>query len=156
MSAKINSNMIGHISILVPCRLSSRDIVGAMVHQICERLEAAGEPEGFGYQVISAFNEAFNNVITHGGKRANRQDLLVMIEVTEQQLIIEMQDDGESFKMKEETPNLDQLRESGMGLFIMRSFMDQLDYKPRSKNNANQLRMVRNLVQAKPSSSLCI
>jgi anti-sigma regulatory factor (Ser/Thr protein kinase) len=156
MSAKIENSMIGHISILVPCRLSSRDIVGAMVHQICERLEAAGEPEGFGYQVISAFNEAFNNVNTHGGKGDNRQDLLVVIEVTEQQLIIEMQDDGDSFKMKEETPNLDQLRESGMGLFIMRSFMDQLDYKPRSKNNANQLRMVRNLVQAKPSSSLCV
>lgn len=148
--------MIGHISIMVPCRLSSRDIVGAMVHQICERLEAAGEPEGFGYQVISAFNEAFNNVIAHGGKGANRNDILVIIEVTESQIIIELQDDGESFTLKEEKPNLDQLRESGMGLFIMRSFMDRLDYKPRSKNNANQLRMVRNLTRAKPKSSLCI
>jgi anti-sigma regulatory factor (Ser/Thr protein kinase) len=156
MSAKITHNMIGHLSILVPCRLSSRDIVGAMVHQICERIEAAGEPEGFGYQVISAFNEAFNNVVTHGGKGDQRNNLLVIIEVTDNQLIIELQDDGESFKLKDEIPNLDQLRESGMGLFIMRSFMDQLDYKPRGKDNANRLRMIRNLVHAKPSSSLCL
>ncbi len=137
------------ISVLVPCDLSMRDTVGAMVTQICNRIEKAGEPEGFAHQVLSAFNEAFNNHATHGAiekKGDKRRDILVNISVTNQQLIIEFQDDGKSFNLKNiEKPNLKKLRESGMGLFIMRAFMSELSYTMGDDRKANVLRLVRNL-----------
>ncbi len=143
------------ISILVPCKLASRDIVGALVRHICTRLEECGEPEEFGYQVISAFNEAFNNLTSHGGEGITERDILVIVEVTEGQLIIELQDDGDTFNLSEEMPALDPLSESGMGLYIMRSFMNELDYKPSSEGRANALRMTRDLKHARPDESQC-
>ncbi len=137
------------ISVLVPCKLAYRDTVGAMVTQVCSQLEKVSEPDGFTYQVISAFNEAFNNHAKHGDVTRNgdkQRDILIVISVTNRQLVIEFQDDGKPFKLDNtEKPDLSQLRESGMGLFIMRAFMSELSYKAGSDNKANVLRLVRNL-----------
>ncbi|MCP4680250.1 MAG: ATP-binding protein [Deltaproteobacteria bacterium] len=138
--------MTKRVSILVPCDLEFRDAVGGLVRQVCERLEEHGEPSGFANQVISAFNEAFNNLATHGGQGLKTRDVLVNIDISDTQLIIEFQDDGESFEFKSyKIPDLTKLRESGMGLSIMRAFMDNLKYSSGDGNLANVLRLERNL-----------
>jgi anti-sigma regulatory factor (Ser/Thr protein kinase) len=137
--------MYFRISVLAKCQLLYRDTIAATIRHVCNRLEEQGEPKGFGYQVISAFNEAFNNLANHGGEGVHGKDVLISVIVNDHQLAIEMEDDAEGFTLPKQTPIGHGLRESGMGLSIMREFMDSIDYKKRTKNGINTLRMVRNL-----------
>jgi anti-sigma regulatory factor (Ser/Thr protein kinase) len=147
MDSKLNTR----ISLLVPCELVSRDAISALVEHICVRLEQEGEPEGFRYQVVSAFNEAFNNLARHGGEKLKNKEIMVVVEVNEQLIIIELHDSGKGFKFPSESetdvPLPGELRESGMGLFIMRSFMSELKYQSSDEDGVNVLRMVRNLTR---------
>jgi len=140
--------MKNKIITLVPCQLEFRDTVGAQVRQICTRLEKDGEPKGFADQVVSAFNEAFNNCVAHSYSEPDETTILIFIEVTDSQLIIEFDDDGKSFDLEKDAPTVGELCESGMGLFIMRSFMSKLEYTSKNKKTANVLRMVRDLTDA--------
>jgi anti-sigma regulatory factor (Ser/Thr protein kinase) len=147
MDSKLNTR----ISLLVPCQLISRDAISSLVEHICTRLEQEGEPEGFRYQVVSAFNEAFNNLARHGGEKLKNKEIMVVVEVNELQIIIELHDSGKGFKFpkqtEDEVPQPGELRESGMGLFIMSSFMSELKYQSNSEDGVNILRMVRNLTR---------
>ncbi len=139
------------ISLLVPCQLVSRDAISSLVEHVCVRLEKEGEPKGFGYQVISAFNEAFNNLARHGGEKLKNKEIMVVVEVNDEQIVIELHDSGKGFKfpkqMEADVPQPGELRESGMGLFIMRSFMSELKYQSNDEDGVNILRMVRNLTK---------
>ncbi len=137
--------MFFRVTTLVKCELTYRDTIGSMIRHVCNRLESQGEDSSFGHQVISAFNEAFNNLVNHGGKQVSTREVLVTIAVTDLQLIIEMDDDADGFHPPTQLPKMNDLRESGMGLLIIRECMDKLDYKRQTKNGVNSLRMVRNL-----------
>ncbi len=132
------------ISVVLPNNLRYRDAVGAMIREICQRLEHEGAEAGLGHQVISAFNEAFNNLSLHGDER---EDLEVDLLLSAEQLAIEIRDRGEPFNYNEVTaPDLDELPESGLGIFIMRSFMSEVRYVPRADaSGTNRLRMIRDL-----------
>jgi serine/threonine-protein kinase RsbW len=134
------------LRIEVPCLLKYRDAAGALIAQICGRLEQSGADTGLRDQVISAFNEAFNNLAMHSGRTA---PVLIDVEVSEGELAIEMRDRGRPFNYDEvPPPDLDMLPESGLGLFIMRSFMT-VDYRPGHTGEENVLRMVRQLRTAR-------
>lgn len=135
------------MSLLVPAKLRYRDRVGAVLNRICKDIERLGEPAGFKDQMMSAFNEAFNNAVKHGGFDGGRQDILVNIDVSRRQLVVEFLEQGSVFDPCEmELPTLDELRESGMGLHIMRSFVSRLEYEPGDRGDkANVLRLVRDL-----------
>ncbi len=133
------------ITILAKCQLLYRDSIAATIRHVCNSLEEQGEPKSFGYQVISAFNEAYNNLVSHGGEGVAGKNVLVSIIVNDHQLVIDMEDDSGGFTPPPRTPITKDLRESGMGLSIMREFMDSVEYKKKIKNGTNTLRMVRNL-----------
>ena len=149
MESKLNTR----ISLLVPCQLVSRDAVSSLVEHICIQIEKEGEPEGFRHQIISAFNEAFNNLARHGGNKLKNENIMVVVEVTPARIVIELHDSGKGFKFPsqsgQDVPQPGELRESGMGLFIMRSFMSELKYQKRNEDGVNVLRMIRNLTKKK-------
>lgn len=140
--------MYFRISVLSKCQLLYRDTIAATIRHVCNKLEEQGEPETFGHQVISAFNEAFNNLANHGGPDIDEKEVLITLSVTDLQLIIEMDDDAQGFHPPPPEPTPKDPRESGMGLIIIREFMDSMEYKKRTKNGVNSLRMVRNLTKA--------
>ncbi|MFO0617540.1 MAG: ATP-binding protein [Polyangiaceae bacterium] len=86
----------------------------------------------FAMQVVSAFGEAYNNVTIHGYKQgpveghAQRIDLTVRVE--QETLIVEMKDWGTTHDPASYAEPPDELPERGMGLFIMRSCMDEIGY----------------------------
>jgi serine/threonine-protein kinase RsbW len=79
-------------------------------------------------EVISAFGEAFNNVVIHSyGLEGG--ELEIEIEPGVDRLTIRLMDYGKTFDVSGvPAPNLDSLPESGLGVFIMRSFMDDITY----------------------------
>jgi anti-sigma regulatory factor (Ser/Thr protein kinase) len=108
--------------------LEHRDVALRAVSTACKLITP--RPQGrswneFQMQVVSAVGEAFNNVVLHGyaGRKEGSIDLRIQ---TRRGLIrIVLRDWGASFDPTTvPPPAFDTLPESGLGLYIMQSFMD--------------------------------
>jgi serine/threonine-protein kinase RsbW len=118
--------------------LEHRDVALRTVSAAC-RLPFRGAREDrfqeFRSHVVSAVGEAFNNIAIHGYK--DRAPGMVEIEVaaTASELSIQIRDYGLSYDPHAmPAPDLDSLHESGLGVFIMKSFMDRVEYTPGPPN----------------------
>jgi anti-sigma regulatory factor (Ser/Thr protein kinase) len=108
--------------------LEHRDVALRAVSAACKLVAPA--PHGsawheFHAEVISAVGEAFNNVVIHAyqGRTDGMIDLRIRTEPG--RIRVDMRDWGTSFDPQSvPSPTLDTLPESGLGLFIMQSFMD--------------------------------
>lgn len=132
----------GVIRLSVPSSLEYRDVAVRLVAGAC-RLIHARKADGatgksradqeFDEQVISGFGEAFSNVVLHGG--GTGADLEIEIEPHSDHLTIRLLDHGKPFELSSvPTPDLASLPESGLGVYIMRSSMDDVSYEPGAPN----------------------
>jgi serine/threonine-protein kinase RsbW len=129
------------IRAILPSRLEYRDLAIRLVASACKLVP--GGTDDFGNEVVSAFSEALNNVILHGG--VSEKDLIeIEIDLGEGRLTLRLKDHGVSFDPRNApSPDLDSLPESGLGVFIMRSFMDEVTYTPGSPNTLEMTKMVK-------------
>src|SRR5262245_15305842 len=113
--------------------------------------EEEQEGDEFEAQAVSAFGEAFNNVAIHGFRDLAPGSVDIEISWTQEQIVIEMSDSGRTFDPDAAPPPaLDELPEGGMGVFIMRSFMDEVEYKA---GPPNVLRLIKRRGSDEPFSS---
>jgi serine/threonine-protein kinase RsbW len=85
-------------------------------------------------QVVSAVGEAYNNVVLHGYAGRKEATIDLRIQIRRGQIRIELRDWGASFDPTTvPAPAFDTLPESGLGLYIMQSFMD-MTYRPGRPN----------------------
>jgi serine/threonine-protein kinase RsbW len=90
--------------------------------------------DDFDDQVISAFGEAFNNAVLHS-YGPDGGEIEIEVEPMADRLVIRLKDHGRTFDIERvPEPDLDSLPESGLGLFIMRSCMDAVEYSPGRPN----------------------
>lgn len=117
--------------------LSHRDVALRAVSAACKLVT----PRPFGpvwndfqMEVVSAFGEAFNNVVQHG-YRGNAEGLIqIDVRISPGRIDIDLSDWGNAFDPKAvPVPDLDRLPESGLGLYIMQAFMD-ISYRPGQPN----------------------
>ncbi|MGB2957789.1 MAG: ATP-binding protein [Bacteroidota bacterium] len=94
------------------------------------------------HKLMVALTEAVNNAILHGNKSNPDKSVALTCEVKEGGLSIRVRDQGGGFKpeavenpLKEE--NL--LRESGRGIFLMRTLMDKVEFVRTSEGMEVQL-----------------
>lgn len=93
--------------------------------------EPSRETDEFDDQVVSAVGEAFNNVAIHAYRDLSPGPVDLEIELGEDGITIRMSDTGRHFEPGvEKLPDLTTLPESHMGLYIVRSFMDKVTYRP--------------------------
>lgn len=143
----------GVIRLSVPGALEFRDVAVRVVGTACRLLRpprattssnppASNEPlhppradftqDEFATQVVSAFSECFNNLAIHGYKDAGpADDTRIEIELCSEEgaLVIRVVDSGSPFDPAGYLELPDELPERGMGLFIIRSFMDEVSYE---------------------------
>ncbi len=135
------------ITLTVPGALKYRDVAVRVVGAACKLLgpqaaDRASSPdlgEEFASQVVSAFGEAFNNLALHGykGMPDGRIEIEVSSTVAEDGggvLSIRLRDTGRVFDPREHLVPPDAEPERGMGLFIIRSFIDEVDYEKGPPN----------------------
>jgi serine/threonine-protein kinase RsbW len=122
---------------VMPSRLEYRDAARAFLAYICGQLVRRNAfPEDVGHRVISAFIEAFNNAVIHAYKGIKPGSVEVELEVSHKKLSLRIIDEGHTFKPEAvPEPDLDALPEGGMGLYIMRSFMDSVEYQRVQNRN---------------------
>jgi serine/threonine-protein kinase RsbW len=131
------------IRLNVPCSLDYRDLAMRLVAAACKLVQAQRRDErtgalvpddDFDNHVISAFGEAFNNAVLHGNCPPG-SELGVEIEHAAGRMTIRLVDHGTSFDFAAVSPpELDALPESGMGIFIIRSCMHDVSYRPGPPN----------------------
>jgi serine/threonine-protein kinase RsbW len=117
--------------------LDHRDVALRAVSAACKLVTR--KPQGpawdeFRMQVVSAVGEAFNNIVLHG--YAGRDDGVIEMQIRTRRdrISVEFRDYGASFDPTNvPTPDFDSLPESGLGLFIIRAFM-QISYRPGRPN----------------------
>jgi serine/threonine-protein kinase RsbW len=118
--------------------LDHRDVALRAVSAACKLVTPVPPHESawqdFHAQVVSAVGEAFNNVVLHA--YAGRSDGLIELRMSTAggRIRIELRDWGSSFDPATvPLPELDALPESGLGFYIMKSFME-IDYRPGRPN----------------------
>ena len=143
----------GEIRLTVLGVLDHRDVVLRTVSAACKLVTP--HPSGPGWndfqqQVVSAVSEAFNNLVLHGYEGRNDGRVEVLIQTEPGKIKIELRDWGRGFDPKAvPMPELDALPESGLGLFIMRSFMG-VSYR---RGRPNLLKMTKTLPEPERSDS---
>src|SRR5262245_43618328 len=125
-----------------------RDVALRTVSSACRLTLPPGhparEPSTFQAHLVSAVGEAFNNIALHGYRR--RLPGLIEIEISfdDGWLTVEVRDTGESFDPRTVSPpDLDAIPESGLGIFIMRSCVDAVDYRA---GRPNVLKLVKRVL----------
>lgn len=126
------------IRLRVPGTLKYRSVALGVLTEACRLAQGRNaEQKGgvFEDQAISAFQEAFNNVAMHSYPDGTAGDVEIEIDWTSEELVIQMTDTGRSFDPDTiGPPDLDELPEGGMGIFIIRSYMDEVDYREGPPN----------------------
>lgn len=140
----------------IPGELRHRDMAGAMVSAVCARLEEATGRLGLEWQMLSAYNEAFNNIVRYA-YASMRGDVEVTLQVDEDLVVLRLVDHGEGFDFSragafEVPPDFERLSEGGMGLFIIRKLMSEVTYERR--HGRNHLTMTKRLSELARHSSV--
>jgi anti-sigma regulatory factor (Ser/Thr protein kinase) len=122
------------IRLSVPGTLEYRDVAMRVVSAASKLVRPGRRGTKFDAEVVSAFGEAFNNIAIHGYVD-EPGEVEVEIELEDDGIQLRITDRGRSFDPLEvPEPELDDLPERGMGLFIIRSFVDRMVYTPGDPN----------------------
>ena len=105
-------------------------------HQISDAVRQAAD---------LALEEHLTNVMNYAYEDARTHEILVRLEVDSAFFMIEVQDDGRPFNPLEVPPvdttlPLDQRPIGGLGIHLIRSFMDEVRYERRANRNILRLR----------------
>jgi len=148
------------IRLSVPGTLHFRDVVLRVAASSCRLMrslaigkqEPSRDEHEFDDKVVSAVGEAFNNVAIHAYRGRVAAAVEVEFELRAQGITIRLMDTGADFDpSRQAMPDLAKLPESNMGLYIMRSFMDEVTYsagKPPALPNV--LTLTKRYVAAAP------
>jgi serine/threonine-protein kinase RsbW len=136
--AKILLGMLpgsGRLQVSVPARIEYRDAVGALLVEVCRGQLPGDQGAVLGHHLVSAFNEAFNNAVLHAYKGRPRGTVEVELLIEPPRIELRIADHGQSFDPRQvKEPDLDKFPEGGLGLYIMRSFMNEVDYHAGDPN----------------------
>jgi anti-anti-sigma factor len=140
------------ITLKVPCSLEYRDVVLRVIAGACRlvrpRRVTDPDPE-FDHQITTSIGEVFTNLVRHGdpGAEGGIPDIEIEIEPWPDRLTIRVLDRGTPFDPAGvPAPDLTALPESGLGLHIVKSWMDEVSYLPKGHGGgpgANVLSMTK-------------
>lgn len=128
------SNGCNVICMEVPGRIECRDMVLRTVSSACKLVMPDVRTRGprkfeFTDHVVSAVGEAYNNIVLHGYAGREPDSIHIQIENCPGWMRVTIKDLGTSYDpLRAASPDLDALPESGLGIFIMRSFVDEVTY----------------------------
>ena len=82
-------------------------------------------------KVLVSATEAVNNSILHGNKLDLKKKVYLSCEISEEKMVLKVRDSGKGFDPDQIGNPLNEsnlLRESGRGVFLMKTLMDRVEY----------------------------
>jgi serine/threonine-protein kinase RsbW len=104
-----------------------------------------GFDEDSAHWVGMSVRESVTNAIQHGNKLDQSKKVEILYEMASDQLAISVKDEGKGFRIDALPNPLDPenlLKPSGRGIFYMRSFMDQVEFRMHSQGGT-EVRMLK-------------
>ena len=101
-------------------------------------------------EILVAMDEAVTNVIKHSYKGKKGQYIRVLLKVMPDKIIVSVFDKGPAFEPKkiplpELSKNIDKRAPGGLGMFLMKKFMDEVTFyfKGIDGRDQNEVKMVK-------------
>ncbi|MDH7605124.1 MAG: ATP-binding protein [Melioribacter sp.] len=111
---------------------SNPEIVPTLDKFVIDIAKKSGmNPEKFNNLSLS-FSEALSNSIIHGNKCDTNKKIKIRIDVNDSKMVIRIKDEGKGFDLNsvpDPTKDENILKDSGRGIHIMKSFLDDLYYQ---------------------------
>jgi serine/threonine-protein kinase RsbW len=118
------------IAVRMPSRLELLGVIDRVAQSVCERLDFDDDTAS---RVTMSVIEAGTNAIQHGHKRDASKPVDVRFTMYADRIEIDVRDTGPGFKLEEVNGDITSpehlLDLRGRGLFIMRTCMDQVDFR---------------------------
>ncbi len=136
------------IKLICDSRIDNVPLLGLAVSAICSH---ASQDESLLYQLEVCVVEAVNNVIIHSYDRKPGYEIEVIITLNQDFFEFQIIDSGQKLSAKFDSitksefyfADLNALRESGNGLLIINSFMDEVTYNQQAGKNITTMRKKR-------------
>lgn len=120
------------IKFTIDSRLGNIGLVGLAVQALCSYL---GFSEVEAYQIQLCVVEAVTNVVKHAYGAQPGHEVIVAVAIHPEQISFRIMDTGKTMKpmsrtnMEFDPTNLAGLPEGGMGVYIIQTVMDRVDYQ---------------------------
>lgn len=98
--------------------------------------------DGTFHRLFVSATEAVNNAILHGNKSDPAKKVCVRCLVNKDSIVVSVTDEGGGFDPSNIPNPLDEqnlLKESGRGVFLIRSMMDRVDFHPTDKGTTVEM-----------------
>ena len=142
----------------VPGVIQYRDIMLRTLSATCKLITPSARGRSsraslFSAHLVSAVGEAYNNIALHGYAGCEPGSIKMEIEKGSDWIRVVLEDTGASFDPAQaRPPDLDALPESGLGVFIMQSFVDEVTYVPGPPNILTLFKRLDEPREASPNS----
>ncbi len=136
------TSSIIQIDVIIPTQTKYLDFVGSLGERIARELESyTGDRETLAYHLNLVLTEATANAIKHTTCTNPEDTVRVLIHIDNEKLSIKVFDHGQGFDLETvPTPDFDQPKEGGMGLFLIKTLMDSVTYNKRKNCNVLEIR----------------
>jgi serine/threonine-protein kinase RsbW len=149
----VDTNTALEYKLLIPSQTDNLELIRGFVGKVAEKVGFGEDQVG---KIELACDEACTNVIKHayvGGEA--KKSLDVMIKIDYQKFTIIVTDHGKGFnpkkiKMPDLQEYLAELRVGGLGIYLMKTLMDEVDYDIKPGVH-NQVTMVKYFLDKKNS-----
>ena len=129
-------NSVLQVDVIIPTQTKYLDLIGSIGEHIAKDIENfLGDRETLAYHLNLVLTEATTNAIKHANNDP-KDTVRITIHIQDNELNIKVYDHGQGFDLESvPLPDFDQPRESGMGIFFIRTLMDSVTYTKQSDCN---------------------
>ena len=126
----------------LPSRIEAVNEAAAAVARILEHL---GADEQLLFGIDMAIREAVTNAVVHGNKQDESKQVRVAIKGSPEGIEINVHDEGTGFnptEVPDPTAAENIMKTSGRGIFFMRNFVDEVEWRVRPEGGTT-VRMIK-------------
>lgn len=127
--------------VIIPSRLEEIETVEKMAEKAAEKMNFSEEEKD---SLAIAVTEAVNNAIIHGNKKDTKKKVRIKFDLHQHKLIVTVKDEGKGFDPNNLSDPLapeNLLKESGRGIFILTTLMD--DVKFNFKKDGTEIQLIK-------------
>ena len=134
------ANPLLQIDVVIPTQTKYLDLIGSIGEHIAKQLDNfSGDREALAHHLNLVLTEATTNAIKHATHDL-KDTVRITIHIEDNELNIKVYDHGQGFDLETvPCPDFDQPQESGMGLFFIRTLMDNVTYTKQDDGNVLEI-----------------
>ena len=129
------------ICVTISSQLKELNRIERLTEKIAKKLDFSEDQQD---NLAIAVTEAVGNAIVHGNKKDPNKKVYIAFQLGEDWVEVSVRDEGEGFDPKTLSDPLDPnnlMKESGRGIFILKSLMDDVSFSFTSKGTTIRFRM---------------